>query len=281
VHKSIFVVVLTLNEAPNIARTLKPLGVFERVFVIDSGSTDATRTICAQFPNVEFVVHPFDRLDLQWNFGIAHAVAAIAKSVNGAKPCEWALTLDADYVLSDALIAEIATLQPAPETLGFAGAFEFWIDGAPVPASLYPPRTVLFRHAQSNHRMRGHAQDLVLSALPSQLGEAAVVGETPIQRLRGLIYHDDRKSWRRFLENQRKYAELEALHLLETPWRRLRLQDKVRLTGVIAPWLVPIATYARVWPAGKRAVKYCVMRLTAECGIAKTIWKKRFAGWLT
>ena len=57
----------------------------------------------------------------------------------------------------------------------------------------------------------------------------------------------------------------------------MRIQDKVRPTGLIVPWLVPTVTYLRIWPAGCRAIKYCAMRFTSEFGIAKTLWQMRFA----
>ena len=258
---SIAAVILTLNEAPNIERVLLKLCNIPEVYVIDSGSTDETAQICARFPNVKFIINPFVSHDAQWRYAVARmqADALAAKRT----PKEWVLTLDADYVLSDSLIEEIRALKP-PETMsGYACKFQFWIDGGPVPASLYPPRIVLFRPTQAHYYMRGHTQLLQLHGA--------------LTTLKGLIYHDDRKSWERFLANQRKYAVLEAAHLRGAAWSDLRIQDKVRLTGLIAPWLVPAMTYLRVWPAGRRAIKYCAMRFTSEFGIAKTIWQMRFA----
>lgn len=258
---AIAAIILTLNEAPNIERVLSKLGDMDEVYVIDSGSTDDTAMICARFSNVRFVVNPFVSHEAQWRFGIARMQANALAS--GRQPKDWVLTLDADYVLSECLIQEIKALTP-PETIaGYACAFQFWIDAGPVPASLYPPRVVLFRPTHAQYYMRGHTQLLRLNGAQSTL--------------KGVIYHDDRKSWARFLSNQRKYAVLEAAHLRRVAWSELRVQDKVRLTGLIAPWLVPLVTYMRIWPAGRRAIKYCAMRFTSEFGIAKALWQMRFA----
>ncbi len=256
------VVILTLNEAPNIARVLEKLTAFADVCVVDSGSTDETKQICQRFSNVRFFVHPFENHQAQWQFGVECA-QVISGNVH-AGPALWVLTLDADYVLSDALIDEIKSLNPPETVAGYAVRFQFWIDGAPVPASLYPPRIVLFRPERAQFVMRGHTQKLLLDGAELML--------------QGLVYHDDRKSWQRFIANQRKYAVLEATHLRATPWNQLRIQDKIRATGVLAPWLVPIITYLRVWPAGRGALKYCAMRCTSEVGIAKSLWQMRFAG---
>ena len=258
---SITAVILTLNEAPNIERVLAKLCDIPEVYVIDSGSTDDTALICARFSNVRFITNIFVSHEAQWRYAVARVQgdAVAAKQ----KPKEWVLTLDADYVLSENLIEEIRALKP-PETIsGYACKFQFWIDAGPVPASLYPPRVVLFRPTQAHYYMRGHTQLLQLNGT--------------LGTLNGLIYHDDRKSWERFLANQRKYAVLEAEHLRRATWSELRIQDKVRLTGLIAPWLVPAMTYLRIWPAGRRAIKYCAMRFTSEFGIAKTIWQMRIA----
>ena len=258
---SITAIILTLNEAPNIDRVLAKLDGIDEVYVIDSGSADETATICARFSNVKFIVNPFISHEAQWRFALAHMQADALAA--GRQSKDWVLTLDADYVLSECLIQEIKALTP-PETIsGYACAFQFWIDGGPVPASLYPPRVVLFRPTHAHYSMRGHTQLLKLNGVQSAL--------------KGLIYHDDRKSWARFLSNQRKYAALEATHLRRVAWSELRIQDKVRLTGLIAPWLVPVVTYLRIWPAGRRAVKYCAMRFTSEFGIAKSLWQMRFA----
>ena len=55
------VLILTLNEAPNIARTLAALTRFPEIVVLDSGSTDATAAIVAQYPNARLVTRTFDQ----------------------------------------------------------------------------------------------------------------------------------------------------------------------------------------------------------------------------
>jgi glycosyltransferase involved in cell wall biosynthesis len=67
--------------------------------VLDSGSTDATAAIAAEFPNVRvLIVRPFDDHTTQWNFGV------------DATRTNWVLSLDCDYVLGPGFEDELAAL---------------------------------------------------------------------------------------------------------------------------------------------------------------------------
>src|SRR6218665_2240699 len=91
---SLTALILTKNEEPNLARVLDKLTWLERVVILDSYSTDTTLEIAASYPNVEVYQRGFDTHGNQWNYGLS-----LLKS-------KWALTLDADYVLTDEFIAE-------------------------------------------------------------------------------------------------------------------------------------------------------------------------------
>src|SRR5689334_1363822 len=93
--------ILTFNEAPNIGRTLEKLSWAREILLIDSGSTDETLEITrSAHPRVRVVTRPFDTFAGQCNFGL------------GQITTEWVLSMDADYVLTPELVAEIQTLMP-------------------------------------------------------------------------------------------------------------------------------------------------------------------------
>ena len=91
---------ITFNEIANIERTLARLGWAKRIVVIDSGSTDGTLDVLAKDPRIDVVHRPFDSFGEQCNFGLSHIRTG------------WVLSMDADYELSDALVAELGRLQP-------------------------------------------------------------------------------------------------------------------------------------------------------------------------
>ena len=107
-------VVLTLDEAPNLERTLSHLRWARDVVVVDSFSRDETVAIARAFPRVRVYQRTFDGAASQWNF-------ALQQTDIGT---EWALALDADFVVTDALLEELRGLRPRPET---------WLSLPPIP----------------------------------------------------------------------------------------------------------------------------------------------------
>src|SRR5687767_14740228 len=138
------VMIITYNEGPNLQRCLDRLRWAPRVLLIDSGSTDETLDIARQHPQVDIVERPFDDFATQCNFGLARIET------------RWVLSLDADYQLSEALVAEISTLQE-DDVAGYSAAFIYRMYGRPLRGSLYPPRVVLYRKAGAAYRNEGHA----------------------------------------------------------------------------------------------------------------------------
>jgi glycosyltransferase involved in cell wall biosynthesis len=92
-HK-ISIFIITFNEAHIISKCLEKLKTFDEIIVVDSGSTDATVSICESF-GAKVISHKFENFALQKQF-------ALEQTNNN-----WVLSLDADEVLSDALISEI------------------------------------------------------------------------------------------------------------------------------------------------------------------------------
>ena len=129
--------------------------------------------------------------------------------------------MDADYILTPELIAEIAALNPNPEVAGYAADFRYCISGYPLRASIYPARTVLYRKRLAKYRDEGHGHRVIVDG--------------KVEKLSGKINHDDRKRFSRWLKEQRCYAKIEAKHLLATPIEQLNFQDRLRRKIFFAP----------------------------------------------
>lgn len=203
--------VLTFNEAPNIARTLGKLSWLPQVMVVDSCSTDGTAEIAASFPNVRVFKRAFTTHAEQWNYGLEQT----------GIDTEWVLALDADFVLTDELVREIQSLETEPRTMGFAASFKYCIDGRPLRGAAYPPVTVLYRRAGARYEQDGHTQRVRL--------------EGPVRALSAPILHDDRKSLTHWLGAQARYMELEAAKLSGPAAHSLGLADRLRRWVVFAP----------------------------------------------
>jgi glycosyltransferase involved in cell wall biosynthesis len=95
--KTLSVVLITLNEAANLPRTLKSVSWAQEIVVVDSGSTDATLEI-ARKAGAQVFEEPWKGFAAQKNSAIAHASN------------EWVLSLDADEELSPELVREMQAL---------------------------------------------------------------------------------------------------------------------------------------------------------------------------
>jgi glycosyltransferase involved in cell wall biosynthesis len=210
--ESITPLILTYNEAPNIERTLQKLQWADRIIVIDSYSTDSTLDILRNYPQVDVIQRKFDTHTNQWNQGIDYIQT------------EWVLSLDADYVLTDALISKLKNLSPSPEIDGYFIPFKYCVFGKPLRGTILPPRQALFRREQSHYIDDGHTQLLVVKGKSESLS-------TP-------IYHDDRKSLSRWLWAQDRYMVIEAKKLLETPDKDLSWGDRIRKRKILAPIII-------------------------------------------
>ncbi len=232
--------VLTLDEEPNIGRVLHALRWAGRVLVVDSGSADRTVEIASAFSNVEVLSRAFDSPAGQSSYALA------------AVETPWAMALDADYVIPSALVEEIAALPQEPAESGFFAPFEYVILGRKLRGSLYPPRQVLFRKELAAFEQDGHTQRVRVAGASGSL-------RTP-------ILHDDRKSLRRWLRNQARYAEQEAAKLAASPMRELGWPDRLRATMVLGPPVVALyCLFGRgLVLDGRAGLYYTAQRAVAE-----------------
>jgi glycosyltransferase involved in cell wall biosynthesis len=243
--------VITYNEAANIGRTLDRLTWARRIVVVDSGSTDKTLEILRTYPQVEVVQRPFDDFASQCNFALAQVKTT------------WVLSLDADYQLSDELVAELRDLHPKVDISGYRAKFIYRVYGRPLRGTLYPPRVVLYRKKNASYRNEGHGHRVMVTG--------------NILPLINAIFHDDRKPLSRWLASQKQYAVREADLLLSADPTSLRNVDRIRLIAWPAPFAVFVYTlvFKGCFVDGWRGWYYSFQRLLAETLIALEIIDRR------
>ena len=249
---SLTAIVLTRNEEKNIRRCLDALAWVPRILVVDSFSSDATPDIAKSFPNVEVTQRDFDSFAGQCN----HALQLVGT--------EWVLSLDADYVVTEALRKEISGLPPS-DAAGYRVPFTYCIHGQPLRGSLYPARTVLYRKSVALYEDFGHGHRVRI--------------EGRVQDLAGRMLHDDRKPLFRWLQNQIRYAKQEAEYLAGSSDAGLSAIDKVRRAIVPAPLAVGFyVMFAKLcildgWPGWH----YAMQRILAEILVSLELVDRKLA----
>ena len=203
--------ILTYNEAPNIARVLSSVSWATDIVVLDSFSNDDTVQIATSFPSVRLFQRAFDCHRNQWEFGL--------KETGIATP--WVLALDADYVVSHELAHELENLRPSADIVGYRASFIYCIKGRELRSGIYPPVTVLYRREAAVYIQDGHTQRVGL--------------EGSIENLSSPMLHDDRKSLKHWFASQARYTELEAQKLRAANASDLNLADRMRRWRVVAP----------------------------------------------
>jgi glycosyltransferase involved in cell wall biosynthesis len=243
-------VLLTQDEAENIRCTLSKLTWANDIVVVDSGSTDGTLQILAEFSHVRVFHRPFDTHASQWRYAVNETAIATP----------WVLRLDADYIVTDALINELARLDPYAPVNGYRIAFDYAIFSRRLISSLYPPKTVLLRKGHFSVWDRGHTE--------------AWTVEGDVATLKGRIVHDDWKRTGPWVRSQIRYMEREA-------------ETVAAKSGGMRGWLrrhppfAPIAVFIYCLFGkglifnGRAGVYYALQRLVAEAVLSLILLEKK------
>ena len=232
--------VITYNEQDNISRTLESIAWVDRIIVIDSGSTDNTLAMIAEYQNATVKQRPFTTFAQQCNFGLAQV------------DTPWVLSIDADYVFPAGAEQAIRQAISGNDNCAFTADFLYAIQGEVVRGSILPPRRVLYRKEVARYRDDGHGHRVVIDG---------AVGKLPFR-----VIHDDRKPLTRWLASQSIYAAQEADKLLAAAPGELGLPDRLRELVILAPLVVFLLVYVLRggFLSGWRGLYYALQRLYAE-----------------
>jgi glycosyltransferase involved in cell wall biosynthesis len=186
-------VIITYNEAANIARCLDAAQlVADEIIIVDSFSKDKTKIICESY-NVRFFERKFDGYGEQKNWGNAQATG------------NFILSLDADEVLSEKLIRDILKQKENPTHQAFRLNRLTNFSGTWVRfAGFYPDRKVRLWHKDAATWI-GKAVHEVL-----KVKEGVKVGQ-----LKGDLLHYSFYSVFDYLSRQNKYAKLSVTEQLK------------------------------------------------------------------
>ncbi len=183
---SLSVVIITLNEEANLARTLASVAWADEIVVLDSGSTDRTREVAESF-HAKFFTEP-------WKGFAAHKNSALAKAAG-----DWILSLDADEEVEPALAEEIrAVLAANPSVAGFSIPRKNFFLGRWIKhGGFYPdPKLRLFRRNAGQFEDRAVHEDLRLDGTTASL--------------KGNLLHHAYPTLDSYIEHMNRYSSLGA-----------------------------------------------------------------------
>jgi acetyltransferase-like isoleucine patch superfamily enzyme/glycosyltransferase involved in cell wall biosynthesis len=226
------VLIQTHNEELNLAHALKSVqGWVNRIFVVDSGSTDRTAEIAREY-GATFVFHPWEGYARQKNWALDNL------------PFEspWVLILDADESITPSLREEIVPIISKPvdsvRTAGFYLNRTFIFLGQAIYHCGYFPswNLRLFKHGLARYEDREVHEHMLVNG--------------PTAYLKNLMIHEDRRGLEHFVAKHNRYSTLEAqsIYRSKAKWPGIKrlfsdrmartryLKDKV-VPRLPAPWL--------------------------------------------
>lgn len=188
---SLTLVVLTYNEEFNLPHCLRSLeGLADQMFVVDSGSEDATREV-ARKHGAQVVENPFETQAQQFNWALQ----------NLAIDTDWILRLDADEYLLPTLQKEISEILPATpqQVTGYYMKRRVIFQGRWIRHGGYYPTWLLrlFRHG------KGRSELL-------EMDEHLVVTEGETRRLKNDFVDENRKGLSFWTLKHEAFAQREA-----------------------------------------------------------------------
>lgn len=185
------IVLITLNEAHNLPRTLESVRGMGEIVVVDSGSTDATVELAREM-GARVFVEPWKGFGAQKNAAIDHGSG------------EWVLSLDADEEVSAELRAEIeALLEGEPEFAAYRVARLNHFLGRPLRHGGYwpDPKLRLFRRGAARFEERPVHETMQTAG--------------PVGTLRGHLIHNCYPTLEDYVEHMNRYSTAGARMLVE------------------------------------------------------------------
>ncbi len=193
--KTLSVVLITLNEAANLPRTLKSVAWAHEIVVVDSGSTDGTVEAARKAGALVFE-EPWKGFAGQKNSAIAHATG------------EWVLSLDADEEVSAELAREIDELLKGEPALSVyrVPRLNHFLGRALRHGGYWPDSKLrLFRRGAARFAQRPVHETMEMVE-PSQ----ATVGQ-----LRGHLIHHCYATLEEYIEHMNRYSSAGARMLVD------------------------------------------------------------------
>ena len=227
------VLIQTFNEELNLPRTLESVqGWANRVFIVDSGSTDGTKAVAERY-GATFVHHDWPGYAAQKNWAID----------NLPWESDWILIIDADELVTPGLRDEVAAITNKPTSQvrenGFYLNRMLIFMGRPIRHCGYFPswNLRLFKRGKARYEER--------------LVHEHMIVDGPTGHLKNLLLHEDQRGLEHFVAKHNRYSTLEAREVYESPepWPGVQkfLSSRIHRRRFIKTRVTPHLPLAWVW----------------------------------
>ena len=190
------VVIPVRNEAKNLPACLSRLGAFAEIVVVDSASTDETVAI-AEAAGARVI-------DFAWNGRYPKKRNHVLLTETLAAP--WVLFLDADEQVSEAFVAELASVLPQTPHAGFWLNYTNHFAGRPLRYGVPQRKLALFRVGAGLYE---RIEEESWSHLDMEIHEHPVI-DGSIGEIDARIDHRDFRGLEKFLARHVDYARWEV-----------------------------------------------------------------------
>ncbi|CRI68126.1 Glycosyl transferase family 2 [Thiocapsa sp. KS1] len=242
------VIILAFNEECHLPRCIASLkGLASELVVVDCFSTDSTREI-ARAHGARIIQHAWVNYAVQFNWALTQL----------DPDTDWVLRIDADEVLTPALVDEVRSRLPTlgPEIDGVYCGRRMTFQGQLIRyGGVFPVRVLrLFRYGRGQCENRWMDEHIKVSG--------------PTINLQGEIIDDNLQSLTWWTAKHNSYASREAVDLLNLEYHFMPHDSVANLRGGqqagVKRWLKEVV-YSRL-PGGFRAFAYFLYRYVIRLG---------------
>ncbi|MSR44629.1 MAG: glycosyltransferase family 2 protein [Phycisphaerales bacterium] len=229
----ITVVIPVKNEERNLPLCLARLARFERVIVVDSGSTDQTQAIS--------VAHGCEFVSFRWDGHYPKKRNWLL--MNHAPATPWVFFLDADEYLSDAFVDELAIAIEMTTHVGFRVMYSTYFLGRKLKYGAPMIKLPIFRVGSGLYE---RIDEQGWSTLDMEVHEHPVLNGS-VGVLHTLVDHRDYKGLHAYIARHNEYSTWEArryMRLLQTPEAMAHFTPEQRAKyGNLTRWWLPPAYF--------------------------------------
>jgi len=231
---AITVVLPVKNEAKNLPRCLEKLHRFAKVYVVDSGSEDATQEIATK-AGAEVVQFLWDgKFPKKRNWFLQ----------NYTIPTEWVLFLDADEIINDEFCNAVDEAISSGTHVGYWLTFHNWFQGKYLRHGDPFSKLAFFKPSAGCYE---RIDEDMWSHLDMEIHEHPILDGT-LGTIHAPIDHDDRRGLQSYIEKHNEYASWEAKRYIalgpkgSDAWNQLTDRQRKKYS-VIETWWFPVAYF--------------------------------------